>query len=200
MTLTRQSASARLLHIASAVRAHAPVMAARDGNYFEAAVAIILRETRDDDVEMLFIERAARSDDPWSGQIAFPGGRYDRTDESLEDTAVRETREEVGLELHRDGIVIGSIDEFRPRIQVLPPVIVRPFVATISPEATPGVSDEVAGYFWTSLDEVFNPANTRETELHVRQMQMTRPAIHIGGHVIWGMTESILRKFAEIVR
>ena len=199
MTSTRPSANTRLLHIAGAVRAHAPMLAGRDGTWFEAAVALILRETRDD-VELLFITRAARDDDPWSGQIAFPGGRYHTTDETLEDTAVRETREEVGLELHRDGAVIGALDELRPRIPALPPVIVRPFVATVSADATPGLSDEVAGHFWAPLAAILDPAATRETEIVVRRTPTTRPAIHYEGHVIWGMTEHILRSFEEIVR
>ena len=196
----RLSAGARLLHIAAAVRAHAPKMAGRDGVYFEASVALILRETPDDDVELLFIQRAARDDDPWSGQIALPGGRFDATDESLEDTVVRETREEVGLELHRDGIVVGALDEVRPRTVVLPPVIVRPFVATISSAAEPRVSDEVAGYFWAPLDAILDPANARDTEITIRASQIIAPAIHFGGHVIWGMTERILRIFEEIAR
>jgi 8-oxo-dGTP pyrophosphatase MutT (NUDIX family) len=200
MTATRDSAGARLQQIARAVRAHSPVLAGRDGTYFEAAVAMILRETRDDDVELLFIKRAARDGDPWSGQVAFPGGRHDASDISLEDTAVRETREEVGLELHRDGIVIGSLDEVRPRTPVLPPVIVRPFVATIAADAAPGTSDEVAGHFWAPLDAVLDPAATRDTEILVRQVRTTRPAIHYQGNVIWGMTEHILRRFEEIIR
>ena len=133
MTRTGSSASARLARIAGAVRAHAPALAGRDGTYFEAAVALILRETRDDDVELLFIKRATREDDPWSGQIALPGGRHQASDASLEETAVRETREEVGLELDRHGAIIGALDELRPRTAVLPPVIVRPFVATVGP-------------------------------------------------------------------
>ena len=203
MTLTtepRESAGARLLHIASAVRAHSSVMAGRDGTYFEAAVAIILRESRDNIIELLFIKRAARDDDPWSGQIAFPGGRFDHGDESLEDTVVRETREEVGLELHRDGTVIGALDEVRPRIQILPPVIVRPFVATVAHDAAPRVSDEVAECFWAPLDEILDPANTRETEITVRGTQMRRPAIHYGAYSIWGMTEYIVRGFEKIIR
>ncbi|MFI5245214.1 MAG: NUDIX hydrolase [Gemmatimonadales bacterium] len=200
MTRAGASASARLAHISSAVRAHAPSLAGRDGTYFEAAVALILRETSDDDVEVLFIKRAARDDDPWSGQIALPGGRHADTDESLEDTAVRETREEVGLELRRHGAIIGALDELRPRIQVLPPVIVRPYVATVMPNATIGASDEVAEFFWAPLDAILDPAASRETEIAVRQMRTVRPAIHFGGHVIWGMTEHILRRFEEIIR
>lgn len=200
MTATRPSAKTRLLHIAAAVRAHSPVLAGRDGTYFEAAVAVILRESHDNEVELLFIERAAREGDPWSGQIAFPGGRFDRTDESLEDTAVRETREEVGLELHRDGTVIGPLDEVRPRLVVLPPVIVRPFVAMVSVDAVPGVSDEVASHFWAPLDAILDPAAMRDTEILARGERTTRPAIQYEGRVIWGMTEYILRSFADIIR
>jgi 8-oxo-dGTP pyrophosphatase MutT (NUDIX family) len=193
------SAGERLTHIASAVRAHAPVLAGRDGTYFEAAVALILRETKDDDVELLFIKRAARADDPWSGQIAFPGGRHEDFDESLEDTAARETREEVGLELRRHGAIIGALDEVRPRTPVLPPVIVRPYVATISADAPTGPSNEVERFFWAPLDAVLDPAASRDTEILIRQTTTVRPAINYEGNVIWGMTESILRRFAEII-
>jgi len=200
MTPHGRTASARLARIATAVRAHTPATAARDGTYFEAAVSLILRETRDDDVEVLFIKRATREDDPWSGQIALPGGRHEASDLSLEDTAVRETREEVGLDLRRHGAIIGALDELRPRTPVLPPVIVRPYVATITADATIGSSDEVAGLFWAPLDELLDPSATRETEIVVRRMPSVRPAIHFGGHVIWGMTEHILRTFEEIIR
>jgi 8-oxo-dGTP pyrophosphatase MutT (NUDIX family) len=200
MTVTRASASARVAHIARAVRAHPPVLATRDGTYFEAAVALILRETGDDDVELLFIKRASRDDDPWSGQIALPGGRHEDSDASLEDTAVRETREEVGLELRRHGTIIGALDELRPRIAVLPPVIVRPYVATVSADVAMASSDEVAEIFWAPLDAILDPAAARATEIVVRQTRTTRPAIHFEGHVIWGMTENILRRFEEIIR
>ena len=199
MTVTRPFAHTRLAQIAGAVRAHAPVIAERDGKFFEAAVALILRETAADGLELLFIKRAARDDDPWSGQIALPGGRRDATDESLEDTAVRETHEEVGLDLRKDGTIVGALDELRPRIVVLPSVIVRPFVATISADALIESSDEVAGVFWAPLDAILDPAASRPTEIHIRDTRTMRPAIHFEGYVIWGMTEHILRRFEEII-
>ena len=113
---------------------------------------------------------------------------------------MRETREEVGLELRLHGRMIGALDELRPRIAVLPPVIVRPYVATVSAEARIGSSDEVAQVFWAPLDAILDPAASRETEIVVRGIRTTRPAIHHGGHVIWGMTEHILRRFEEIIR
>ncbi|MFI5245821.1 MAG: NUDIX hydrolase [Gemmatimonadales bacterium] len=189
-----------MAHIASAVRAHTPAFAGRDGTFFEAAVALILRETVENDVELLFIKRAARDDDPWSGQIALPGGRHQDSDASLEDTAVRETLEEVGVELRSHGTIIGPLDELRPRIAVLPPVIVRPYVATVAADATIESSNEVAAHFWAPLDEILDPSASRDTEIVVRQLRTVRPAIHFGGHMIWGMTEHILRRFEEIIR
>ena len=193
-------AIARLGGIAESVRANAPVLAERDGDYFEAAVALILRATRDEKIEILFIKRATRADDPWSGQIAFPGGRHEDFDESLEDTAVRETREEVGLELRRYGTIFGALNEVRPRTPMLPPVIVRPYVAMIRADAPMGTSDEVERYFWAPLDAILDPAASRNTEIPIRQTLTRRPAIHYEGNVIWGMTEHILQNFAEVIQ
>ncbi|MEM2035144.1 MAG: NUDIX domain-containing protein, partial [Candidatus Caldarchaeum sp.] len=61
-----------------------------------AAVAIILRNL-DRSPEVILVKRASRLDDPWSGQIAFPGGRRKPSDQSLVQTALRELKEETGV-------------------------------------------------------------------------------------------------------
>lgn len=200
MTVSHPPAGTRLSRIAAAVRAQTPVLAGRDGEWYEAAVALILRETRGGGLEVLFIERAARTGDPWSGQIALPGGRREAADKSLEDTAVRETREEVGLDLRRDGAIVGALDELRPRMNVLPPVIVRPFVATAHAEARVESAGEVAGVFWAPLDEILDSAAAGEREIVARGAAALRPSIEYQGHVIWGMTERILRRFEEVIQ
>ena len=63
-----------------------------------AAVAMILRE-RDARSEVLFIERAKKDSDPWSGHMELPGGRVDPGDTGTRHTAGRETHEEVGVSL-----------------------------------------------------------------------------------------------------
>ena len=72
----------------------------------QAAVAIILRERVREGVrsgtnvtDLLFIRRAEKNGDPWSGHMAFPGGHIESSDTSLLDAAIRETREEIGLDL-----------------------------------------------------------------------------------------------------
>ena len=181
------------------MRAYSARIAERDEPFFEAAVALILRERASGTIDLLLIERAARDGDPWSGQIALPGGRRDRADASLEDTAVRETQEEVAIDLRRDGVMVGVLDELRPRTPVLPPVLVRPFVATVPEHVEARVSIEVAAAFWAPLDELLAPAATRDTDITVRDFRTRRPAIHYNGRVIWGMTERILANFRSLV-
>ena len=196
---TGSAAQPLVTRIAGAVRTHSPVLAERDPPYFEAAVAAVLRTTPAGVVEILFIERATRVGDPWSGQIGLPGGRAESADESLEATAIRETREEVAIDLRRDGVILGALDELRPRTPTLPPVIVCPFVATVSADARAEPSDEVADLFWAPLDAVLDPEATRDADIFVRGLRMRRPAIHYGERVIWGMTERILHNLRELI-
>jgi 8-oxo-dGTP pyrophosphatase MutT (NUDIX family) len=200
MTASHPPDGMRLARIAAAVRAYSPIFAARDGEWYEAAVALILREARGGALELLFIERATRESDPWSGQIAFPGGRREPIDGSLEDTVARETREEVGLDLRRGGVIVGALDELRPRTIVLPPVIVRPFVATAQADARVQSVGEVAGFFWAPLDAILDPAAAGEREIVARGTSAPRPSIEYAGRVIWGITERIIRRFEQIIR
>jgi 8-oxo-dGTP pyrophosphatase MutT (NUDIX family) len=192
--------SARMMRIAEAVRAYQAAHAEREEPYWEAAVAMILRELPGRPIEVLFMKRAERDGDPWSGQVSFPGGRRDKGEADLAATVVRETHEETGLDLLTEGELIGPLDELRPRTPMLPPVIVRPYVARLDEDAIMTPSDEVATLFWVPLDVLLDPANTRKTRVQARgKFWMWHDAIHHDGHVIWGMTERIIRAFKGIV-
>src|SRR5262245_51926666 len=86
-----------------------------------AAVALILVPGHTG-LETLFIRRAVRVGDPWSGQVGLPGGRRDPADVDLEHTAIRETREELAVDL---GLAerLGPLDDLSPRTQLLPPIV-----------------------------------------------------------------------------
>ena len=148
-------------------------------------------------LELLLIQRAERTGDPWSGQVALPGGRRSAEDATLQDTAMRETFEETGLDLATHGLVLGSLDELRPRTPVLPPIIVTPFVAVAPPDLTLRISDELADAFWTPWSTFADPARVDESTVHVRGMSWKVSSYLLGERVVWGMTERMLRQLAE---
>lgn len=190
---------APLARIQAAIAARPAALAERDEPYHEAAVAIVLKPSDiADDLELLLIRRAQRDGDPWSGQIGLPGGRFERQDTSLEDTALRETMEEVGLDLRAHGVVLGQLDELRPRIPVLPPVIVRPFVCALREFPPLVTSDEVAEFRWVRVGALFHRDARVRTNVNVRNVQMKVDAYQLGDFTVWGMTERILATFAEV--
>jgi len=175
------------------------VSADRDEPFHEAAVALVLLPSAEG-LETLFIKRATREGDPWSGQIALPGGRRNPDEESLKLTAIRETLEEIGLDLSVEGELLGELSELRPRTPLLPPIIVRPYVFAVANRPTLVLSHEVADAFWVSLSDLFDPERRKEVDIHFSNFHMRRPAIGVGEHVIWGMTEHILRTLEEMMR
>lgn len=162
-----------------------------------AAVALMLVEGPSS-LEALFIKRAERVGDPWSRQVAFPGGRRDPTDSDLLATAIRETWEETGVDLH-SAERLGTLDDLYPRTPTLPPVLVRPFVFALrsAPAIVPSV--EVAHAFWVPLDRLVTPGVRREITLHVAGVERVFPAYDLGDDVIWGMTERILTPFLDLI-
>ena len=173
---------------------HEPVRADLTGR-IEAAVAIVLAPRVNRHLDILFIKRADVEGDPWSGQMALPGGRREDGDATLLSTARRETLEETGIAL-ADSDVVGVLDDLAPMTPVLPPIVVRPFVFSLpeQPQITP--SGEVALHLWTPLDEL--PQSTGRTDILLRGVQRSMPAFFVGPHIVWGMTHRILKSLFEL--
>ena len=186
-----------LERIAAALRVRGAVLAQRDPPFREAAVALVLQPVGDD-AALLLLRRAEHSGDPWSGQIGLPGGRVEPSDATLFETAVRETREETALDL-APARLLGQLDELRPRISSLPPIIVRPFVVAVTRVPTLVPSAEVAELFWAPLSALFDPASARQAVVEVRGVPRTVEAIDYEGRIIWGMTERILRTLSGVL-
>ena len=181
-----------VIKIRSALASHSPVAAEEEEGVRKAAVALIFRLGKDDALELLFIKRAEYEGDPWSGQIAFPGGRVEAGDASLAETAIRETREETGIDLTREGMIIGTLDDLRPRTVALPPIVVRPYVALLDRGKPLVLSPEVALSFWLPFAAVARAESWHEETVFARGIQIKARVFRHQGHVIWGMTERIL--------
>jgi 8-oxo-dGTP pyrophosphatase MutT (NUDIX family) len=164
-----------------------------------AAVALVLRGQSPADAELLFIRRAERAGDPWSGHIAFPGGRRDAGDATLEVTAVRESFEEVSLDLEVDARLIGVLDDLRPRSAALPSIAVRPFVFTLIHDAAVVPNAEVHSTFWMPLSELRDPQRVTEHVFERDGTQLRFPAYRWGDDVVWGMTEKIVTQLLSVL-
>jgi len=161
-----------------------------------AAVAVLLHDGAEG-LEALFIHRAERVGDTWSGQIAFPGGRREPSDADLRATAIRETREEIGVDLTAAD-PLGVLDDMYPRTPVLPPVVVRPFVFGLTEHPAITLNNEVQDAFWVSFRALAAPGVQRDVTIHHRGATRVMPAYVVGNHTIWGMTERILSNLLRI--
>jgi 8-oxo-dGTP pyrophosphatase MutT (NUDIX family) len=172
--------------------AHAPVA----GRH--AAVAAILREGAAG-AEVLLIRRAERAGDPWSGHMAFPGGRRDESDRDPYDTAVRETREEVGIDLGADGTLLGrlaDVDAYaRTRRTGL---VVTPFVFALAREVvlTPDPI-EVAETVWVPLSPLAGGEGAGMVPYEVEGHTVDLPCWRVDGRVVWGLTHRMLGMLFE---
>jgi len=160
----------------------------------EAAVALVL-VPHGDDFALLFIKRAEHPLDPWSGQIALPGGRRDAQDPDLLATAIRETDEETAIVLSTETSV-GDLDDLSPVSPHLPPLVVRPFVFALPATPTVRLSAEVADHLWVPLPHLIDHLETERVTIRDRALEV--PGYRVGPHFIWGMTERIVTPFLHL--
>ena len=177
---------------------YSPTTAERYEGVREAAVALLIRPG--EELELLLIKRAEHETDPWSGHVALPGGRRDDADEDLLRTAMRETREEVGVPLSTDGQLIGRLDEVSPRHPRLPPIIIAPFIFAVPLDTTPIIdSREVEAAIWVPFSALRDESAASEILITLEGGSRAFPSLIYGEYVIWGLTHRILTRFLEII-
>lgn len=165
-----------------------------------AAVAAVLRNL--EDPEILFIKRAEHPRDPWSGQMALPGGRQAPMDEDCRATAVRETREEVGIDLGAHAIHLGALGDvqasFRARsidLVIVPHVFVLEAEVTAEPDPS-----EVELAVWAPLGPMLRGESRTSFSYRHEGEELRFPAWRVGEHVVWGLTHRMLDALFEVLR
>jgi 8-oxo-dGTP pyrophosphatase MutT (NUDIX family) len=152
-----------------------------------ASVASIFRQTNHGSTELLFIERSHRDGDPWSGHLAFPGGRVDAGDDHSEATAARETWEEIGLDLAASASAIGQLDDLEgPTPSRLVTVSLHAWWLD-DPQPPLDLNYEVEDAFWVDLAVLLDPERHIQYDYPVRP-GMKYPGIDLDGRVLWGLT------------
>ncbi|MBM3264690.1 MAG: CoA pyrophosphatase, partial [candidate division Zixibacteria bacterium] len=141
-----------------------------------AAVALVVYEDVDG-ASVLYILRARREGDPWSGHIAFPGGRIEDTDAGPQETAERETLEEIGLDL-RAGRCLGRLDDLTTQLDSLH---VAGFVYSLAAKPVLNRSPEVLSAFWFPVTRLLEPKRQGETVVRGEFANRSAPAIDLLG-------------------
>jgi 8-oxo-dGTP pyrophosphatase MutT (NUDIX family) len=160
-----------------------------------AAVAAILREGSPVGPEVLLMKRVERASDPWSGQMSFPGGRFEDRDRDLLATAIRESREEVGIHLPDQAELLGRLDDLRTHTGDM---LVRPYVFRLRAPVVLEPNAEVAELHWGPLRAmqageldthfVWSPSEGARPSASLRF-----PGYDVGGRVVWGLTHRMLQ-------
>jgi len=156
-----------------------------------AAVAILLKTT-DQGLKILLVKRTEKLSGPWSGQMAFPGGKRDPKDRDIRQTVVRETLEEISINLAHDCRFSGILKNMRSTVR--PNLLVAPFVILLEHKPTIMLNEELERYTWIFLNKL------QECEGTVKFPFGEVPAYLVEGNAVWGLTYRILKNLGHIIR
>lgn len=155
---------------------------------------MLLIENSDSDLEILLVQRAERAGDPWSGHIGLPGGRIKPTDSSPTDACKREVMEEVGIDLRREGDLLGNLPPGFPWNRQ--EVKVQPFIYELRNRPTVRIGSEIVSAFWVALSEL--PKMNRQSNVATRLGPRTVDSFLVDGRVVWGFTFRVLNELLSL--
>lgn len=168
-----------------------------DSRLVPAAVAMVLRQGSEGP-EMLFIERAQCDDDPWSGDLGFPGGKVEASDADPCAAAKREALEEIGLDLARTRY-LGRLAEITGATL---PVRVTCFVFALFETPDFILNGEVHDAFWVSLADLRDLSRHILTPISVKGEMVHFPAVVMpisGKPPLWGLTYRLVKQFFQLI-
>jgi 8-oxo-dGTP pyrophosphatase MutT (NUDIX family) len=163
---------------------------ARGGESANAAVAIIFREG-ESELELFLVKRAEVPGDPWSGDMAFPGGKRIPQDRNIVHTVVREVKEETNIDLETN-LFLGKMEivfsTVRPDYSVLPLVFLQETDADIK------INEELTSYLWAPYNKLEGSRDRTMIK------NLTAPVFRVKGEVVWGLTYRIIENLLELAR
>ncbi|MDD2852208.1 MAG: CoA pyrophosphatase [Desulfuromonadaceae bacterium] len=167
------------------------------GGRTRASVAMLLHQGATD-VEILFIQRAAHDLDPWSGHIAFPGGKLEEGELECQ-AASRETHEEIGIDLEQ-GRYLGRLSDI---VGTNLPVRVSCCLFCVDRESClPILNEEVSDLFWVSLSDLRDPLRHRSSWVDFGDKRLEVPSIQLpveNKPVLWGITYRLVMQFMAML-
>ena len=176
------------------ILAHREVKRVAAGSDHTRAAVLLPVFVKDGSCHILFTKRSNKVR-YHKGEISFPGGNYDATDEDLLATALREAHEEIGLR-PQDVSFLGGLDE----MMTMTDFIVSPFVGHIPyPYTFVPSPDEIEEIIILPLADFLKEGVLSEEYRTYNQRTERVSIYHSGGHVIWGATARILRQFLELI-
>lgn len=187
--------------IVRALAMHRPRRSRWRKRWPRAAVAVLLKET-DQGTQVLLVERAHRPGDPWSGDMAFPGGRIDAEDESSASRAAcRETAEEIGVTISQADGVGRLSDQFSMDHRRRGPMVISPFVYRWPATAQLELNHEIAGYEWVTLAWLAEPAHRRRRNWPIGPFTLRMPSYDLQNErQLWGLTLRMLDELITLTR
>lgn len=183
-------AGVELDRILARVAAHDPDVVTRRRRNGVAATALVLLDRDEDGPSILFVERAVRAGDRWSGQMALPGGRRGPDDADLAETARREASEEVGVDL---GEPVGRLDDVDGRTSGIV-VATYVFLVDQEPDIVPDPA-EVQEAVWIPIAHLWSDV---APTLTFHRGIGPFPALRYGRYTIWGLTHRIVTHFLAV--
>lgn len=166
-----------------------------------ASVSVIILE-KNSDHELIFIQRQKNPNDPWSGHIAFPGGKKSPVDQEFIDVALRETYEEIGIQLKHSQL-IGRLNDLQGRKSGhLQNFFIRPYLFFLSASDATNLNfqlnqNEVQNILTVSMQKLFSQESSSQIQVSYQNRQLLLPAIQIEEYQIWGLTYLILHELQQ---
>lgn len=154
-----------------------------------AAVCLIVAERPQLGACLLMIQRAEHNGDPWSGQMAFPGGKHETDDAHITQTAMREFEEELGTAsnaLQRFGRLSDILA--RPYRLQQKPMVVSPLLFECQTELQFSPNQEVADVLWIPISHFLHTGNRQRMTWQRGGMELDLPCYFYQGKRIWGLS------------